>query len=261
MDSKCSIRQEVKPRVFWDTICRLSRLAALQLDDYCVYHDDDIGGLDYPAGLKHLELLRGDIRNRMLSGIQQLETLVIVDQGWGELSREGLGGLTSLTSLSLYRTKSPLWTVEALSLKELRLADDVTYDVDLHTIASMQQLTYLELEEDMSWWAYVQPLPSLNLKQLVLKNPYTSRVYVELFVPGSLQGLDVLDLRKRFEVSVDSLHEVAVAIMLLPKLKLLAGDCVIIRQVVDQSPKSWAVCTADDIVSKYGTQTAYIRIR
>ena len=114
LHSKRGSSQEVKPRVFWDTICRLPRLTALQLEDYCVYHEDDISGLNYPTGLKHLEVVYGNMR--MLSGLQQLESLVAVDQGWGELSMESFGGLTSLTSLSHFRTPAHLSTLESLSL-------------------------------------------------------------------------------------------------------------------------------------------------
>ena len=123
-------------------------------------------------------------------------------------------------------------------------------------------------------------LMSLNLKELVLKKnksitcaqllvpvraqcleylKTTDRYYAELLVRGSLQSLEVLDLRTMFELPADISHEVAVAIMLLPELRTLAGDCGIIRQVVDQNPNSWAVCTADDIVDKSG-KSAYSRI-
>ena len=244
--------------VFWDTLCRLSCLTALQLDDYGVPRTKE--RLKYPAGLKHFELLRGYMSSSrltgMLSSFPQLESLVVADSGWGSLSLQGVRGLTSL---SLSNTPTSLSTVESLSLKELRLAGDSFMNPGIYMIASMQQLTKLELEH-ITFWGPLQPLLSLNLKELAL-NKTMSGACAELLVPGSLQGLEVLDLRTMSELPTDNLHEVAVAIMLLPKLKILAGDCGIIRQVVGQSPNSWAVCTADNIVEKYGPQTAYIRIR
>ena len=58
-------------------------------------------------------------------------------------------------------------------------------------------------------------------------------------------------------------REVAVAIMLLPKLKVLAGKRDTIRKIADQNPNSWVVCTEDNIVDKYRPHynTAYHRIR
>ena len=139
------------------------------------------------------------------------------------------------------------------------MASNSFFSTGLHTLTSLQQLTYLELDS-IELWGSVQPLSSLNLKQLVLKD-IVYGAYASLLVPGNLQDLEVLDLRAMFEVPIDISHEVAVAVMLLPKLNILAGDCCLIRQIVDQSPNAWAVCTADDIVRKYGTQTAYVRIR
>ena len=251
--------QEVNYTVFWDTLCRLSCLTALHLDDYCV-PGEKTSGLKYPAGLKHFELLRGYMSSSCFSGMlnsfPQLESLVVADSGWGSLSLQGVEGLTSL---SLSRTPISLSTVKALSLKELHLAGDSYMNPGINMIASMQQLTKLELEH-ITFWGSLQPLLSLNLKELTLKR-FMCEACAELLVPGSLQGLEVLDLRTMSEFSNDISHEVAVAIMLLPKITILAGDCGIIRQVVGQSPNSWAVCTADNVVEKYGPQTAYVRIR
>ena len=112
---------EVKQRMFWDTLCRLSGLTALKLDDYSMPPGKRMfpNGPDYPAGLKHFEMLRGRLHSchftRMLSGFPQLDSLVVADsctpysfssRGADEdvdkvsLSLRGAGGLTSLSLYS-----------------------------------------------------------------------------------------------------------------------------------------------------------------
>ena len=257
--------------MFWDTLCRLSGLTALKLNDYSVPPGKRMfpNGPNYPAGLKHFELLRGRLYSchftRMLSGFPQLDSLVVADSetcyscssrgadedlGRVSLSLRGAVGLTSLCS-----TFAPLRTLESLSLKELRLARtglgwqpyrncDICKNSDIYSIARLQQLTRLELEH-VKFEGRAELLMSLNLKELVLKKTM-SNVCLELLVPvrpqhleylqtsmsdhyakllvrGSLQSLEVLDLRTMFELPTDISHEVAVAIMLLPELRILAA--------------------------------------
>ena len=278
--------QEAKHREFWDTLCRLSCLTALQLERYHVpgAKETSLSDLDYPAGLKDLEMdcisLSGNWFSGMLGGFPQVESLKVRDLGLGEWSREqvSLQGVGGLTSLSLSST-TPQWsTLEALPLRELRLVD-IACKEGVSTIASMQQLTRLELDPTAGW-GLLQPLQSLNLKELVFsrdticdESATLQGVCRQLLVPGSLQSLEVLDVGRTdtgsymWYTSTSSTEaidrEIAVAIMLLPKLKILAGKRSTIRKIVDQNPNLWAACTADDIVDKCKAHynIAYGRVR
>ena len=79
------------------------------------------------------------------------------------ISLQGVGGLTSLSLSSTF----PHWsTLKLLPLKELKVGNYVACKEGISTIASMQQLTKLELDPATGWGS-LQPLQSLNLKELV----------------------------------------------------------------------------------------------
>ena len=79
--------QDSKHREFWDTLCRLSYLTALQLEGYNVPREKEtsLSDLDYPAGRKSLKIycisLSGSFFSGMLSAFPKLESLKSADCG------------------------------------------------------------------------------------------------------------------------------------------------------------------------------------